>query len=45
MVNQTLLAAGRALEPELQADADAAHPEALEERMARCAAVLAGRSF
>ena len=41
MVNQTLLAAGRALEPDLHGDDQASHPEALEERMASRAAQLA----
>jgi signal transduction histidine kinase len=40
MVNQTLLAAARALEPELNADSEASHPEALEEAMSRRAARL-----
>ena len=31
MVNQTLMAAGRALEPELYANPDASHPDALDE--------------
>ena len=40
MVNQTLLAAGRALEPELQADYEAAHPDRLAEQMSRRTDVL-----
>ena len=40
MVNQTLLAAGRALEPELFADVESAHPQALEELMVQRASVL-----
>lgn len=41
MVNQTLLAASRALEPALDGDERAAHPEALEARMAERAERLA----
>ncbi len=42
MVNQTLLAAARALEPGLEGDPDGAAPEALEDQMARRAERLAG---
>lgn len=41
MVNQTLLAAGRALEPDLHGDNDATRPDALEDRMAERAARVA----
>ncbi len=40
MVNQTLMAAARALEPELQEDAEASRPDRLEEMMAQRAGTL-----